>query len=276
MKNEMKPHPQYNNLLQFDQLSLINEIVHFSTTRMGGVSNGTYSSFNMGNFSDDSPLNIYENRKILAQMFYMNMSDFIVPHQTHGTRVLKIDEEFLKLDHTLSIENMYGVDSVITNIREKFLCVTTADCVPIIIYDKKNGAIAAIHAGWKGTSGKIVDKTISAMQKEYNSSPQNMIVGIGPAISQQNYEVGDEVVNEMIDNGIDLSSADVCTKKYSSSKYHLDLKEINRRELINLGVQEENIETTSFCTYEKQELFFSARRQTVHSGRMLTGILLKS
>ena len=275
MKRMMKYHPQYNNLLQFDQLSQINDIVHFSTTRVGGVSNGTYSSFNMGNFSDDSPLNIHENRKILAQMFYMKMSDFIIPHQTHGTRVLKIDEEFLKLDHTTSIEIMYGVDSIITDIRDKFLCVTTADCVPIIIFDKKTKAIAAIHAGWKGTSGKIVDKTISAMQKEYNSTPQDMFVGIGPAISQQNYEVGNEVIQEMSDNGIDLSHSNVCTEKYSTSKYHINLKEINRRELISLGVPEANIETSQLCTFEKQELFFSARRQTVHSGRMLTGIMLK-
>lgn len=275
MKRMMKHHPQYNNLLQFDQLSQINDIVHFSTTRVGGVSNGTYSSFNMGNFSDDSPLNIHENRKILAQMFYMKMSDFIIPHQTHGTRVLKIDEEFLKLDHTTSNEIMYGVDSIITDIRDKFLCVTTADCVPIIIFDKKTKAIAAIHAGWKGTSGKIVDKTISAMQKEYNSTPQDMFVGIGPAISQQNYEVGNEVIQEMSDNGIDLSHSNVCTEKYSTSKYHINLKEINRRELISLGVPEANIETSQLCTFEKQELFFSARRQTVHSGRMLTGIMLK-
>lgn len=275
MKNMMKHHPQYNNLLQFNQLSRINEIVHFSTTRSGGVSNGTYSSFNMGNFSDDSPLNIHENRKILAQMLYMNIIDFIIPHQTHGTRVLKIDDEFLKLNHTSSIEIMYGVDSTITNKRDKFLCVTTADCVPILIYDSKSKAIAAIHAGWKGTVGKIVNNTISAMQNEYYSSTQDMFVGIGPAISQQNYEVGDEVIMDMLYNGIDLSDEDVCTQKINSSKFLINLKEINRRELINLGVPEANIETSSLCTFEKQELFFSARRQTVHSGRMLTGIMLK-
>lgn len=272
----MKHHPQYNNLLQFDQLRKINQIVHFSTTRVGGVSNGSFSSFNMGNFSDDSPLNIFENRKLLAHMFYMDMSDFIIPHQTHGTRVLKIDQEFLNLDHTTSIETMYGVDSVITNIKDKFLCVTTADCVPIIIYDSKSEAIAAIHAGWKGTSGKIVEKTITAMINEYGSSPQNMKVGIGPSISQKNYEVGEDVIKELEVNGIDLSEDLVCIKNYNSSKCHINLKEINRRELIKFGVPEANIETTDLCTFNKQELFFSARRQTVHSGRMLTGIMIKS
>jgi len=96
----MKPHPQYRNLLQFDLLNEEKEILHFSTTRSGGVSNGTYASFNMGNFSDDDPLNIYENRRILSRMFYMEMDQFIIPHQTHGTRVLPIDESFLALDPT--------------------------------------------------------------------------------------------------------------------------------------------------------------------------------
>lgn len=275
MMTTMNFHPNYNNILQFQELSRLKEVDHFTTTRVGGVSDGSYSSFNMGNFSDDNPLNIYENRKILAHMFYMDMSGFIIPHQTHSTKVLKIDEEFLNLDHSASIEVMYGVDAVITNISNKFLCVTTADCVPIIIFDRKRKAIAAIHAGWKGTSGKIVEKTVSAMQGEYNSSPEDMFVGIGPSICKKNYEVGDDVITAMMDNGIDLSDTSVCTKKQSTSKYHIDIKEINRRELIKLGVPENNIETSDLCTFEKQELFFSARRQTIHSGRMLTGIMLK-
>ena len=80
----------------------------------------------------------------------------------------------------------------------------------------------------------------------------------------------------MEDNGIDLSDDKVCIRKPHSHKCHINLKEINRRELINLGVSEANIETTDLCTFDTQELFFSARRQTVHSGRMLTGIMLKS
>ncbi|MDD3190064.1 MAG: laccase domain-containing protein, partial [Fermentimonas sp.] len=130
----MKKHPQYNNLLLFELLDKEKDIIHFSTTRVGGVSNGTYSSFNMGNFSDDSPLNIHENRNILARMFYMNTDKFIIPHQTHGTRVLKIDEEFMDLDSASAIEIMYGVDATVSNLKGLFLCATTADCVPIIIY----------------------------------------------------------------------------------------------------------------------------------------------
>ncbi|HBA99502.1 MAG: hypothetical protein A2W86_09745 [Bacteroidetes bacterium GWD2_45_23] len=271
----MKQHPQHRNLLQFDLLNQEKEIVHFSTTRSGGVSNGTYASFNMGNFSDDDPINIYENRQILARMFYMEMDRFIIPHQTHSTRVLSVDDSFLSLDHAASIETMYGVDATITSKKGIFLCATTADCIPIILYDKKRETIAAIHAGWKGTVGRIVEKTILEMNRHYHSSPADLIAGIGPGISQARYEVGDELIDTFVREGFDLSDGVVAFRKNTSSKWHLDLKEINRRELLRLGVAGENIEKSDLCTFEREELFFSARRQTEHSGRMLTGIMMK-
>lgn len=271
----MKEHSQYPNILLFDILDKEKNIVHFSTTRVGGVSNGTYSSFNMGNFSDDDPLKIHENRNILARMFYLDISKFIIPHQTHGTRVLKIDEEFMYLDSASAIEIMYGVDATVSNLKGIFLCATTADCVPIIIYDKVNKAIAAIHAGWKGTSGRIVEKTITELKKHYGSDAGNMIACIGPSISAIHYEVGDEVINLFKREGFDMSEPEICFRKLSTTKYHINLKELNRRELIRLGVNSDNIEMTGLCTYEMQNLFFSARRQTVHSGRMLTGIMMK-
>jgi len=271
----MKPHPQYRNLLQFGLLNEEKVIEHFSTTRSGGVSNGTYASFNMGNFSDDNPINIHENRRILARMFYMEMEQFIIPHQTHGTRVLVIDDSFLALDQAAAIETMYGVDATITAKKGIFLCATTADCIPVIIYDQKRAVIAAIHAGWKGTLGRIVEKTIAEMNRQYHSLPADMIVGIGPGISQIHYEVGNEVADAFSREGFDLSDETVAFRKNPSSKWHLDLKELNRRELLRLGVSGENIEKSDLCTFEREDLFFSARRQTQHSGRMLTGIMMK-
>lgn len=156
----MTPHPQYDNLLLFDLFEKEENIVHFTTTREGGVSHGAFSSFNMGNFSDDNPLYIRENREILARMFYMDISRFIVPHQTHGANVLTIDREFLALDSATAIETLYGVDATISAEKGIFLCVTTADCVPIILYDSQKEVISAIHAGWRGTVGRIVEKTI--------------------------------------------------------------------------------------------------------------------
>lgn len=271
----MKPHPLYSNLLLFDLFYREENIVHFTTTREGGVSDGTFSSFNMGNFSDDSPLNIRENREILARMLYMDIDRFIIPHQTHGTRVLTIDRNFFNLDHATAIETLYGIDATITREKDIFLCVTTADCVPVILYDRKNEIIAAIHAGWRGTVGRIVEKTVVEMERQFGSLPENMIAGIGPAIDMSHYEVGDEVVSRFHNEGFDLSDATLFSRETSYSKYHVNLKEINRRELIRLGVPGSKIEKSTLCTFEREDIFFSARRQTVHSGRMLTGIMMK-
>lgn len=271
----MKPHPQYDNLLLFDLFKKEDSIVHFSTTREGGVSQDAFSSFNMGNFSDDNPLHIRENRERLARMFYMDIDRFIVPHQTHGTKVLTIDRDFLGLDNATAIETLYGVDATITAEKDIFLCATTADCVPILLYDRKKRVIAAIHAGWRGTVGRIVEKTIGKMTHEFGSTPADIIAGIGPAIDMSNYEVGDEVVRQLQEEGFPISDTTVFQREAPTFKYHIDLKEINRRELIQLGVLEHKIEKSPFCTFEREDLFFSARRQTIHSGRMLTGIMIR-
>lgn len=269
----MQPHPQHKNLLQFRILDSVSEISHFSTTRNGGVSRGAFSSLNLGNYSDDSPLKIFENRTILARMFNKREEDFIVPHQTHSTNILLIDNDFAQLDKAAKVDRLYNVDAVITQQKNLFLCITTADCVPILLYDFEAKAIAAVHAGWKSTAGRIVEKTIAMMRENFGTSPQNILAAIGPAIGIENYEVGDEVIEEFSKNGFSFNKK-TARKFPPSPKTHLDLKEINRLELIRLGVPKHQIEKTRYCTFENEKLFFSARRQSIHSGRMLSGIML--
>lgn len=270
----MQRHSEYNNLLLFDLLAAEKKVIHFSTTRIGGVSDGSFSSFNMGNFSDDDPLRIRENREILARMFYMSADQFITPHQTHGTEVLTVDADFLLLPKGEAQERLYGVDATITREKGVFLCATTADCVPILLYDPEKEAVAAIHAGWKGTVGRIVEKTIMEMVRVFGTTPSGLIAAIGPSISMEHYEVGDEVMDRFAEAGFDLSSPTVSFRKTSQSKCHIDLKEINRCELLRLGLEPARIEKSGLCTYGREDLFFSARRQTIHSGRMLTGIMM--
>lgn len=270
----MRQHHLYNNLLLFDLFAVEEKVKHFFTTRSGGVSSGSFSSFNMGNFSDDDPLKISENREILARMFYLTPDHFITPHQTHGTGVLTIDQEFLSLDRSEMIERLYGVDATLTREKGIFLCATVADCVPILLYDRNKEVIAAIHAGWRGSAGRIVEKTIHEMEHRFGLSPADLLGAIGPAISKNHYEVGEDVMNSFTLNGFDLNDPLLSTADIASSRWRIDLKEINRRELIRLGVKANNIEMSELCTYEGSDLFFSARRQTVHSGRMLCGIMM--
>ena len=270
----MRFHPQHKNLLQFKIFDRFPEIDHFSTTRSGGVSSGEFRSLNLGNFSDDSPVNIFENRSLLAQKFFLTPEDLITPHQTHGSEVLLIDQQFLNLSKSEIIEKLYGIDATITQETDIFLCVATADCVPILLYDPQTQAMAAIHAGWRGTVGRIVEKTIDKMNQHFGTKPADIIAAIGPAIGIDNYEVGKEVEEMFKENGFKLTKP-FALRNRKTKKIHLDVKEINRQELLRLGVPKQQIEKTKYDTYKNKQLFFSARRQTVHSGRMLSGIMLK-
>lgn len=268
----MIKHPEYNNLLQFDSFNKQAGLEHFCTTRKGGVSKGSFSSFNLGNFSDDNPMDIFENREILSRMWYMNISDFIIPHQTHSCNVLVVDEAFMNSNPSDKIEMLYGVDSTITHLKNIFLCATTADCVPILLYDSTKQIVAAIHAGWKGIVGGIIEHTITKMKEVYQVNPSDIVAAIGPSISQKNYEVGKELITEFNASGFDMSSTSLVNEQ--TDKWHINLKLITHNELVRLGVSPQQIETSSLCTFDESELFFSARRQTIVSGRMLSGIML--
>lgn len=264
---------QYPNLLFFENLKDKVAISHFSTTRKGGVSSGEFQSLNLGNYSDDSSLNIFENKSILARKFHIETDNLITPHQTHGSSVIHINDEFLSLPKSEQVDKLYGFDASITQVKGIFLCVTTADCVPILLYDPITKSIGGIHAGWKGTSARIAENTINAMVQSFKTSPNDIIACIGPSISIDNYEVGSEVESVFRNNGFALDSSNSYIND-ESGKTHIDLKEINKQELIRLGVSPDNIEKTSLCTFDNEDIFFSARRQTIHSGRMLTGIML--
>ena len=268
----MKEHPEYPNLLQFESLNKQSGIEHFFTTRKGGVSKGSFSSLNLGNFSDDCPMDIYENRHILSRMWYMDIDDFIVPHQTHSNNVLVIDEEFMKSSPSEKINILYGVDATITQLKDIFLCATTADCVPVLLYDTKKQVAAAIHAGWKSIVGGILEKTIAKMREVYNSDPSDIVAAIGPSISQKNYEVGRDFIAAFIDVGFDLRYS--VYVNHESNKWHVNLRYIVHNELERLGISSKQIEVSLLCTFDESDLFFSARRQSIVSGRMLSGIKL--
>lgn len=268
----MKEHSEYDNLLLSDNLRGENSVEHFFTTRNGGVSKGDFSTFNLGNFSDDNPIDIHENRQILSRMWYMDIEDFIIPHQTHSSNVLVIDNDFQALSSPDKIDALYGIDATITHLKNIFLCATTADCVPILLYDKSREIIAAIHAGWKGIVNLIIEKTVDKMMEAYQCNPMDIVAAIGPSISIEHYEVGEDVVSKFKMEDIDL----INTSRLNSNtnKLHIDLKQISHNKLVDLGIPSQQIEISRLCTYDNADLFFSARRQSVHCGRMLSGIKL--
>lgn len=263
---------KHPNLLQFDSWAKKINISHFSTTAQGGVSGGNYTSFNLGKHTGDNQQNVNIHYRFLAQILGVNYDDIYIPKQSHGDAICVVDEAFLALTDTEKENQLEDVDAIMTNQKNICVGVTTADCVPILFYDEKNNALAAAHAGWKGTVKHIGAKTLKMMSKKYGTNPKDVVIGIAPCISAEAFEVGDEVGEAFAKAGFVLS--DISARNATTNKLHIDLRIANKLDLMTEGVREENIEIANLCTFSNAELFFSARRQTIHSGRMVTGGLL--
>ena len=246
------------------------DIFCFSTTRHGGYSSGCYSSFNCNHYYGDSPEKVERNRKLLADIMPCRPKIFVIPHQIHSTEVCRIDKDFINADDAAKKDMTEGIDAVISDFPGVCLCISTADCIPILCYDTRNKAIAAIHAGWRGTVARIVGKTLAQMRKEYGTRAQDVVAVIGPGISLHAFEVGDEVYEAFHDAGLDVDAISC-----RHSKWHIDLWEANRLQLISSGVSPDNIEMSGICTYTANEDFFSARRLGINSGRIISGIIIK-
>ncbi|MBP1619005.1 MAG: hypothetical protein H6Q14_2832 [Bacteroidetes bacterium] len=266
-------HETNKNMLLFDLLSGNSNLFHFMTTRTGGVSQGEYDSFNLGEFAGDHPADVAENRKRLASSIGVEALDLVFPYQTHEDKVLQVDEAFLSLPSEERKQAAAGYDALVTHVPGICIGVTTADCVPLIAYDPVQKVLAAIHAGWRGTVACIVPKTIRLMVEEYGCLPATILVGIGACISPEKFEVGEEVVDAFRFAGMDLSNASF--RNPATGKCHIDLQAVNKQLLLSEGILPENIEIMPLCTQTRADLFFSARRQGVKSGRMVTGGVLK-
>lgn len=165
----------------------------FSTTRKGGVSQGNYGEFNINEFCGDNAEHVAENRKRLATELGIDTAHIIMPHQVHGVEVRNIAGEFLTMPENIRKMVLEGVDAVMTDQKGVCIGVSTADCIPVLLYDEEHHAVAAIHAGWRGTLARIVHKTIQEMAFTYHTDPKKLKAVIGPGISLDHFEVGDEV-----------------------------------------------------------------------------------
>lgn len=235
-------------------------VVAFSTTRHGGVSEGCYGEFNINAYCGDTPEHIARNRQSLSALLEIPEQSIIMPHQVHGTQVYRVDAP--------THEVIEGVDAVMTDVAGLCIGVSTADCIPILLYDPCHHAVCAVHAGWRGTVQRILCRAIAAMTDAYGTIPADLKSVIGPGISLESFEVGDEVYQQFADAGFDMLAI---ARKYK--KWHLDLPLCNRMQMEDLGIR--HILMSGICTYQHCGDYFSARRLGVKSGRIFTGILLR-
>ncbi|MBR6285473.1 MAG: peptidoglycan editing factor PgeF [Bacteroidaceae bacterium] len=250
-------------------------VTAFSTKRSGGVSTGNYGSFNANFYSGDNPSCVIRNREILASHLGIPADRIIVPHQTHSNVCRVIDDKFLVASPQERTSMLEGVDAVMTNERDVCICVSTADCVPVLICDAVNNAVAAVHAGWRGTQKRIVVEALSMMEATYGTSPSTVKVVVGPCISLESFEVGNDVYSAFQESGFPMPEiAQQFPSADGGVKWHINLPLANSLLLQSEGVPADNIQNVNVCTYMNYEEFFSARRLGVNSGRILNGIML--
>ncbi|MDD8017669.1 MAG: peptidoglycan editing factor PgeF [Bacteroidota bacterium] len=221
------------------------------STNRNGVSAGKFNlnvSFSVG----DNPENVTENRRRFFSALGIDENIVAFTQQEHTSVVC-----------ACSTPGNYPVsDALITRSQHLFLAISVADCTPVMLYDPKTKTAAAIHAGWRGTTSKIVKKAIAKMYVHYGTKPANIVAFIGPSAGKCCYEVGNEVAKQF---------PDICVERKPDRKYLLDVKQANVIQLLESGLQEDHIEVHSDCTIHNQ-VYHSHRRDGKESGRMFAVI----
>ena len=206
---------------RFSGLSQFRDISHFITTRHGGVSEGNFASMNPAIFSEDNPDYVRRNLQLLSEVIGVSAEHIYMPHQTHGNRVAVVDERVIALQEDERNESLEGIDALITQLRGVCVAVSTADCVPILLYAPDCGAVAAVHAGWRGTVACIASRAVDEMVANFGCDPSAIVAGIGPSISREAFEVGEEVVEAFSSAGFDMDV--ILSRDSSNGKGHIDL-----------------------------------------------------
>lgn len=237
---------------QFPQLAAA------QSTRHGGVSAPPYNSLNLGWSTADNQLNTSENRRRFFSALGIKENQVASAHQVHGDSIL----------HVSKPGRYDGYDALITREKDLLVCVSIADCTPILIFDAKNEAVAAIHAGWRGTALSIVSSTLEQMKTVFGTQGRDCYAFIGTCIDVCDYEVDADVADYF----------DTAFKKMNPQigKFFLDLKSANRQQLVEGGLSPERIEISPFSTLTHNSDYFSHRAEKGITGRMLAAIGMKS
>ena len=244
------------------KLKVFSEIRHCFFSRKNGFSKGIYKGLNCGRGSNDNKKNIRKNLNIVAKKLKLKSNKLILMHQTHSNKVIEINDKNLK--------NKINADAIITKKKGIALGVLTADCVPILLFDRKNKIVGCIHAGWKGALSNIIKKTIQKIKK---INPKSIIYAcIGPCIGRKSYEVDLKFFKKFISRS--KKNKKYFTRKSEYKKY-FDLRKFVADKFKELNV---NVDHVIRDTFKEKNNFFSYRRSSIHNqtdyGRCISVIKL--
>lgn len=258
--------------LTYNSLSEINFINHAFSTRLGGVSEGEFTSMNMAFNRGDNPESVTENYKRICKSAGFDFDSLTASAQDHNTFVRAVTSENKGVG-IYKPRDLQSVDALITNEKGVTLVTYYADCTPLFFVDTKQKAIGLAHAGWRGTVGRIGEKVVNKMTELYGTNPADIVAAIGPAISICCYEVD----KPCADNFYALSDLDSSRFVFpkDNGKYMIDLLETNRQILVAAGVKNENITVSDVCTNCNSELLWSHRATKGKRGTMSAFMCIK-
>jgi len=238
--------------LQSEALQRVPGIIHgFSTRR------GEHTDLTLGPHTSSNP------------MVQINRVRFLAALGGAGWPIMKLKQVHsgivVDMNDSAAANDAVEGDAAVTDIKGIVLGVQTADCVPILIADSRGAAVAAIHAGWRGTAARIVEATVARFQEKFSIDPKSLIASIGPHIGVCCYEVGNDVLEG-------IAKPSVFEQKPEWPKPHLNLAEANRLQLVSAGLADHQIEMSSLCTRCREDLFHSYRRDGKKTGHMLSVI----
>tara|TARA_B100000963_G_scaffold355124_1_gene372808 strand:+ start:4384 stop:5142 length:759 start_codon:yes stop_codon:yes gene_type:complete len=247
------------------KLKKINKINHCFFSRKNGHSKGIYKSLNCGLGSKDERKKVVKNLRYVSKKIGVDFNNLILMNQTHSNKVINIKKHY-------SRKQKLNCDALITQVKGLALGVLTADCVPIIVCDKKNNVIACIHAGWRGAFNGIIEKTIKKIKKLKRKN--NLVACIGPCIGKKSYEVDRDFYKKFFkQNRVNK----VFFANKNKNKYFFNIRNYIEAKLIKLGVSK--IDHIDFDTFQKKDHFFSYRRSRKMGqrdyGRCISVICLK-
>ena len=271
--DELKQVIMAQGLVNYSVFEACPKVTAFSTMRQGGCSTGNYASLNCTPYTGDNPEAVQSNQALLCTALSIRPEQLIIPFQTHGTERLLVDEAFLQSTAPERTARLQGVDALITSQPNVCLCISTADCIPVLLYDRRHHIAAAIHAGWRGTVNRILRQTLGDMHRLFATEGNDVLAAIGPGISLAAFEVGDEVYEAFRTAHFPMDY--IAQWHPDIHKWHLDLPAANALQLLDFGVPQQQLQLSHLCTYTRHEEFFSARRLGIRSGRILTGIMIR-
>ena len=260
-------------LLKFPQLEECSLVEHCFTTRLGGVSEDIFASFNLSFTRGDRQEAVAENYRRLAEALGVKPSDFVMSNQTHTTNVLKVGRK--DCGNGVTRPRPYtDVDGLITDEPGVVLSTFFADCVPLYFVDPVHKAIGLSHSGWRGTVNRMGKVTLEAMQAAYGTNPADVIAAIGPSICQDCYEVSGDVALQFAEAF--PGKEDRIFYQKANGKYQLDLWESNRIVLTEAGVLPDHLSVTDICTCCNPTLLFSHRASHGRRGNLGAFLYLRS